>query len=166
MDTSADDVALLAFTSGTTGRPKATMHFHRDVLAIADTFGAHVVQARPDDVFTGTPPLAFTFGLGGLLVFPLRVGASTLLIEKATPDELAELIAAHSVSIVSTAPTAYRAMLASGQAGEAALAASSRVSRRAPARKHLAGRSRCNRPQTHRRHRLDRDVARIRVGRR
>jgi 2-aminobenzoate-CoA ligase len=118
VDTSADDVALLAFTSGTTGRPKATMHFHRDVLAIADTFGAHVVQGRPDDVFAGTPPLAFTFGLGGLLVFPLRVGASTLLIEKATPDELAELIAEHSVSIVSTAPTAYRAMLASGQAAK------------------------------------------------
>ena len=85
--TAADDVALLAFTSGTTGRPKATMHFHRDVLAIADTFSAQVVQPRSDDVFTGTPPLAFTFGLGGLVVFPLRAGASTLLIEKATPTE-------------------------------------------------------------------------------
>ena len=166
VDTSADDVALLAFTSGTTGRPKATMHFHRDLLAIADTFGAHVVQGRPDDVFTGTPPLAFTFGLGGLLVFPLRVGASTLLIEKATPDELAELIAAHGVSIVSTAPTAYRAMLASGQAAKL------RSLRRAvSAGEHLPESTwrrvpRGNRRQTHRRHRLDRDAARIRVGRR
>lgn len=118
VETSADDVALLAFTSGTTGQPKATMHFHRDVLAIADTFGAHIVRPTPDDLFTGTPPLAFTFGLGGLLVFPLRVGAATLLIEKATPGELADLIADNSVTIVSTAPTAYRAMLASGQAAK------------------------------------------------
>jgi 2-aminobenzoate-CoA ligase len=114
VDTSADDVALLAFTSGTTGRPKATMHFHRDVLAIADTFGQYVVRPTPDDVFVGTPPLAFTFGLGGLVVFPLRVGAATLLIEKATPDELADAIATHGASICFTAPTAYRAMIASG----------------------------------------------------
>ena len=116
VDTAADDVALLAFTSGTTGRPKATMHFHRDVLAIADTFSKHVLRPTPDDVFTGTPPLAFTFGLGALVVFPLRVGASTLLIEKASPDQLADLIARHGVSICSTAPTAYRAMIASGRA--------------------------------------------------
>ena len=116
VDTAADDVALLAFTSGTTGRPKATMHFHRDVLAIADTFSRHVLRPTADDVFTGTPPLAFTFGLGALVVFPLRVGAATLLIEKATPDELADLIARHGVSVCSTAPTAYRAMLASGRA--------------------------------------------------
>ena len=115
--TAADDVALLAFTSGTTGRPKATMHFHRDVLAIADTFSAQVVKPRSDDVFAGTPPLAFTFGLGGLVVFPLRAGASTLLIEKATPTELAHLIADHGVSVCFTAPTAYRAMVASGDAG-------------------------------------------------
>jgi 2-aminobenzoate-CoA ligase len=115
VDTSADDVALLAFTSGTTGRPKATMHFHRDVLAIADTFSRHVVQPRPDDLFTGTPPLAFTFGLGGLLVFPLRVGAATLLVEKATPDELADVIERHAVTVCFTAPTAYRAMLRSGR---------------------------------------------------
>lgn len=114
VDTSADDVALLAFTSGTTGRPKATMHFHRDVLAMADTFSQHVVRPKPDDLFTGTPPLAFTFGLGGLLVFPLRAGAATLLLEKATPDELADAIAAHQVSVCFTAPTAYRAMLAAG----------------------------------------------------
>jgi 2-aminobenzoate-CoA ligase len=113
--TAADDVAMLAFTSGTTGRPKATMHFHRDVLAIADTFSRHVLCPRPDDVFTGTPPVAFTFGLGGEVVFPLRVGASTLLVEKATPDQLADLIAEHGVTVCFTAPTAYRAMIASGQ---------------------------------------------------
>jgi 2-aminobenzoate-CoA ligase len=116
VDTAADDVALLAFTSGTTGRPKATMHCHRDVLAIADTFSAHVLRPDSSDVFTGTPPLAFTFGLGGLVIFPLRVGASTLLIEKATPDELADLIAQHGVTVCFTAPTAYRAILAAGKA--------------------------------------------------
>jgi 2-aminobenzoate-CoA ligase len=115
VDTSADDVALLAFTSGTTGRPKATMHFHRDVLAIADTFSRHVVRPRADDLFTGTPPLAFTFGLGGLVVFPLRAGAATLLIEKATPDELADIIERHAVTVCFTAPTAYRAMLRTGR---------------------------------------------------
>ncbi len=112
VDTAADDVALLAFTSGTTGRPKATMHFHRDVLANADTFGKHIVRIEPDDVVTGTPPLAFTFGLGGLVVFPMRVGASALLIERATPAELAEHIAAHQATVCFTAPTAYKAMLA------------------------------------------------------
>jgi 2-aminobenzoate-CoA ligase len=116
VDTAADDVAILAFTSGTTGRPKATMHFHRDVLANADTFSKFVLRPMPDDLFTGTPPLAFTFGLGGLVVFPLRVGASSLLIEKATPDELADLIARHRATVCFTAPTAYRAMLASGKA--------------------------------------------------
>ncbi|HEX9064360.1 MAG TPA: AMP-binding protein, partial [Streptosporangiaceae bacterium] len=115
--TAADDVALIAFTSGTTGRPKAAMHFHRDVLAVADTFSAYVLKPEPDDVFTGTPPLAFTYGLGGLLVFPLRAGAASLLIERATPDELADHIARHRATICSTAPTAYRAMLASGKAG-------------------------------------------------
>jgi len=114
VDTAADDVALLAPTSGSTGVPKITMHFHRDVLAIADTFGRHLVQGRPDDVFTGTPPLGFTFGLGGLLVFPLRVGASTLLIEKATPVQLAEAVERHRATVVFTAPTGYRAMLRSG----------------------------------------------------
>ncbi len=113
IETAADDVALLAFTSGTTGRPKATMHFHRDVLAIADTFSRFVLRPGPDDVFTGTPPLAFTFGLGGLVVFPLRVGASTLLVEKAAPAELAALIAEYHVTTCFTAPTAYKAMLAS-----------------------------------------------------
>jgi 2-aminobenzoate-CoA ligase len=116
--TAADDVALIAFTSGTTGRPKAAMHFHREVLAVADTFSAHVLKPRPDDVFTGTPPLAFTFGLGALVIFPIRAGAATLLIERATPAELADHIAERSVTVVSTAPTAYRAMLASGKADQ------------------------------------------------
>ena len=115
-DTAADDVAILATTSGTTGRPKATMHFHRDLLAVADTFSKHVIKPEPDDVFTGSPPLAFTFGLGGLLLFPLRAGAATLLVERATPAELADHIAAHGATICSTAPTAYRAMLAAGRA--------------------------------------------------
>ncbi|MGI9006507.1 MAG: AMP-binding protein [Streptosporangiaceae bacterium] len=114
--TAADDVALIAFTSGTTGRPKAAMHFHRDILAVADTFSAYVLKPEPDDIFTGTPPLAFTFGLGSILIFPIRAGAATLLIERATPAELAALIAERGVTIVSTAPTAYRAMLAAGQA--------------------------------------------------
>jgi len=114
--TAADDVAMLASTSGTTGQPKVAMHFHRDVLATADTFSAHLIKPQRDDVFTGTPPLGFTYGLGGLLLFPLRAGASTLLIERATPGELAELIAAHGVTVLSTAPTAYRAMLAAGKA--------------------------------------------------
>jgi 2-aminobenzoate-CoA ligase len=114
--TAADDVAMIAFTSGTTGRPKATMHFHRDVLAIADTFSARVLQPTADDVFTGTPPLAFTYGLGGGLVFPLRAGAASLLLEKAAPGELAAHIASRRVTVCSTAPTAYRAMLDSGQA--------------------------------------------------
>ncbi|MEV8515403.1 AMP-binding protein [Dactylosporangium sp. NPDC051484] len=110
-DTAADDVALIAFTSGTSGRPKATMHLHRDVLAIADTFAAHVLRPRAGDVFAGSPPLAFTFGLGGLLVFPLRAGASTLLLERATPDELFRAVGRHGVTVLFTAPTAYRAAL-------------------------------------------------------
>jgi 2-aminobenzoate-CoA ligase len=112
--TSADDVALLAFTSGTTGRPKCAMHFHRDVLAMADTFSAQVLRPTPDDVFTGTPPIAFTFGLGGDLVFPLRAGASALMVEKASPAELAALVEEFGVTTLFTAPTAYKAMLASG----------------------------------------------------
>jgi 2-aminobenzoate-CoA ligase len=112
----ADDVAMLASTSGTTGQPKVAMHFHRDVLATCDTFSHYLIKPHRDDVFTGTPPLGFTYGLGGLLLFPLRAGASTLLIERATPPELAAAIAAHGVTVLSTAPTAYRAMLAAGKA--------------------------------------------------
>ncbi|MFC1407602.1 MULTISPECIES: AMP-binding protein [Streptacidiphilus] len=109
--TSADDVALIAFTSGTTGRPKGCLHFHRDVLAIADTFSRHVLRPTPDDVFAGTPPLGFTFGLGGLVVFPLRAGASSLLLEQPTPATLPAAIERHRVSVLFTAPTAYRVLL-------------------------------------------------------
>jgi 2-aminobenzoate-CoA ligase len=115
--TAADDVALLAPTSGTTGAPKITMHFHRDVLAVADTFSRHVLRPATADVFTGTPPLAFTFGLGGLVIFPLRAGAATVLTETADPEELAVAIREHGASILFTAPTAYRALLRSGRAG-------------------------------------------------
>jgi 2-aminobenzoate-CoA ligase len=116
VQTAADDVAMLASTSGTTGQPKVAMHFHRDVLATCDTYSALVLKPVSDDVFTGTPPLGFTYGLGGLLLFPLRAGAASLLIERATPAELADSIAAHGVTVLSTAPTAYRAMLAAGKA--------------------------------------------------
>nr|BBJ50084.1 AMP-dependent synthetase [Streptomyces avermitilis] len=111
VDTAADDVALIAFTSGTTGRPKGCMHFHRDVLATADTFSKHVLRPQEDDVFAGSPPLGFTFGLGGLVVFPLRAGASALLLEQAGPRQLLPAIAEHRVSVLFTAPTAYHAML-------------------------------------------------------
>lgn len=111
-DTAADDVCLIAFTSGTTGTPKGCMHFHRDVLAMCDLFPRHVLKPNAADVFCGTPPLAFTFGLGGLLCFPLRVGASTVLIEKLTPDTLLATIERFRATIVFTAPTFYRQMAA------------------------------------------------------
>jgi 2-aminobenzoate-CoA ligase len=111
-DTAGDDVCLIAFTSGTTGAPKGCMHFHRDVLAMCDLFPRHVIRPQADDVFCGTPPLAFTFGLGGLLCFPLRVGASTVLSEKLTPDLLLAEIQDFGANIVFTAPTFYRQMAA------------------------------------------------------
>jgi 2-aminobenzoate-CoA ligase len=111
VDTAADDIAMIAFTSGTTGEPKGCAHRHRDVLAIADTFSAELLRPTPDDIFTGTPPLAFTFGLGQLLIFPLRAGASTLLLEQGAPPKLADAIRTHRATICGTAPTAYRAML-------------------------------------------------------
>jgi 2-aminobenzoate-CoA ligase len=114
--TAADDVAFLASTSGTTGQPKVTMHFHRDVLATCDTYSHYLIKPHRDDVFAGSPPLGFTFGLGCELLYPLRAGASTLLIERATPAELADAVAAHGVTVLATAPTAYRAMLAAGKA--------------------------------------------------
>ncbi len=110
-DTAHDDVCLFGFTSGTTGGPKATMHFHRDVMAIARAYGAKVLRAEADDRFIGSPPLAFTFGLGGLVIFPLAVGASTVLLEAAGPDDLLAAIGKHKATTVFTAPTAYRAML-------------------------------------------------------
>ena len=117
-DTSRDDVCLLAFTSGTTGEPKATMHFHRDVLAMCDTFCRHVLKPGADDVFIGTPPLAFTFGLGGMLCFPLSVGAATFLVERCTPETLIETIAKVGATIVFTAPTFYRQMALLLQSGK------------------------------------------------
>ena len=116
VDTAADDTCLLAFTSGTTGVPKATMHFHRDVLAVCRCWPAHVLRARQDDVFIGSPPLAFTFGLGGLLLFPLSIGASTVLLEKAAPMQLLEGIRDFKATVLFTAPTSYRAMVAQGAA--------------------------------------------------
>lgn len=110
-DTAADDVCLIAFTSGTTGQPKGTLHFHRDLLAVCDTYGRHVLRANANDRFIGSPPLAFTFGTGGLVFFPLRVGASTILLERATPDDLLQAIESRRATVCFTAPTAYRAML-------------------------------------------------------
>ena len=106
-----DDTALLGFTSGTTGEPKATMHFHRDLLIIADGYAKDVLKVTPDDVFVGSPPLAFTFGLGGLAIFPLRFGAAATLLEQATPPNMIEIIKNHRATICFTAPTAYRVML-------------------------------------------------------
>ena len=109
--TGRDDVALLGFTSGTTGEPKATMHFHRDLLIIADGYAKEVLQVTPDDVFVGSPPLAFTFGLGGLAIFPLRFGAAATLLENASPPNMVDIIQTYKATISFTAPTAYRAML-------------------------------------------------------
>ncbi len=109
-DTAAEDPALIAFTSGTTGVPKAAVHFHRDVIAMCDTFARSILKPSRDDIFCGTPPLAFTFGLGGLLAFPLRVGASTVLHEKLTPDALLGTIGSFKASICFTAPAYYRQM--------------------------------------------------------
>lgn len=109
--TAADDVALIAFTSGTTGQAKGTMHFHRDVLAICDCFPRQVLHASPDELFCGSPPFAFTFGLGGLVLFPMRIGASSLLLEQAAPPMLIKGIAEFRANVCFTAPTAYRAML-------------------------------------------------------
>ncbi len=108
--TAADDPALIAFTSGTTGKPKGTMHFHRDVMAICVCFPTHILKPSADDVFCGTPPLAFTFGLGGLLLFPLAVGASTLLREKLTPELLLRTVTDEKATVCFTAPTFYRMM--------------------------------------------------------
>ncbi len=115
VDTAADDVALLGPTSGSTGVPKITMHFHRDILSIDNTFGAHVLQLQPDDLVSCTAPFAFTFGLGMLVVFPLRAGASALLTESATPAELADLVQAQGVTVLATAPTAYKQILGAGK---------------------------------------------------
>jgi 2-aminobenzoate-CoA ligase len=115
--TGRDDVALLGFTSGTTGEPKATMHFHRDLLIIADGYAREVLQVKPDDIFVGSPPLAFTFGLGGLAIFPLRFGATATLLENASPANMIEIIETYKATIAFTAPTAYRVMLSAMDQG-------------------------------------------------
>jgi 2-aminobenzoate-CoA ligase len=111
VDTAQDDVCLIAFTSGTTGEPKATMHFHRDVMAMCDTFAAHMLQPTQGAIFSGTPPIAFTFGLGGLLVFPLYFRAAIALPEQPSPAGLAATVQRHRVTHLFTSPTGYRAML-------------------------------------------------------
>ena len=115
--TGRDDVALLGFTSGTTGEPKATMHFHRDLMIIADGYAREVLDVQPDDIFVGSPPLAFTFGLGGLAVFPLRFGAAAVLLEDASPPNLIEIIQRYRATVCFTAPTAYRVMLRAMEEG-------------------------------------------------
>ncbi len=112
VQTGRDDVALLGFTSGTTGVPKATMHFHRDLLIIADGYAKEVLEVTPEDIFVGSPPLAFTFGLGGLAIFPLRFGATATLLETASPPNMIEIIEKYNATVCFTAPTAYRFMLA------------------------------------------------------
>lgn len=112
VDTARDDTCILAFTSGTTGQPKATMHFHRDVMAACVCWPPHVLRPTPDDIFMGTPPLAFTFGLGGLLLFPLSIGASTVLLEQGGPQDLVDAVLKYQASILFTAPTSYRAVAA------------------------------------------------------
>ena len=109
--TAADDPAIIAFTSGTTGRAKATVHVHRDILAVTDAYGRHVLKPRADDVFIGSPPIAFTYGLGGLVLFPMRVGASAALIEHGSPPELLVGIQQYRATVTVTSPTGYRAML-------------------------------------------------------
>ncbi|MGI8843148.1 MAG: AMP-binding protein [Gemmatimonadaceae bacterium] len=116
--TAAEDIALIAFTSGTTGKPKGTLHFHRDLLAICDTYSRYVLRLTPSDITCGSPPVAFTFGLGGLVLFPMRVGASSLLLEQGAPAMLLEGIAEHRATVSFTAPTAYRAMAGMSGNGE------------------------------------------------
>src|SRR3954447_12417441 len=115
--TGRDDVALLGFTSGTTGEPKATMHFHRDLMIVADGYAKEVLNVTPDDIFVGSPPLAFTFGLGGLAIFPLRFGATATLLENASPANMIDIIETYKATISFTSPTAYRAMMAAMDEG-------------------------------------------------
>jgi 2-aminobenzoate-CoA ligase len=110
VDTASDDICLIAFTSGTTGDPKGTMHFHRDMLAVCDGYARNILRATPQDRFIGSAPLAFTFGFGGVL-FPMHIGASFVVLEKTTPDDLLSAIEQYKTTVCFTAPTAYRAML-------------------------------------------------------
>ena len=111
VNTAADDIAIIAFTSGTTGQPKGAMHFHRDIMATTDTCGLSITKVTPSDIITGTPPLAFTFGLGGLMIFPLTFGASIQFLESPYPEHILSTIEKYKVTQIYTAPTAYRAML-------------------------------------------------------
>ena len=117
VETSQDDVALIGFTSGSTGEPKGTMHFHRDLLIIADGYAKEILSVTPEDVFVGSPPLAFTFGLGGLAIFPLRFGAAATLLERATPANMIEIIEKYRATVCFTAPTAYRTMMSAMDMG-------------------------------------------------
>jgi 2-aminobenzoate-CoA ligase len=110
VDTARDDVCLIAFTSGTTGDPKGCIHFHRDILAMCDTFSRYVLKPQPDDVFAGSPPVAFTFGLGAIVAFPMHAGASTVLVEQFNPEKILETVQNKKVTVLFTAPVAYRAM--------------------------------------------------------
>ncbi|HWC24583.1 MAG TPA: AMP-binding protein [Flexivirga sp.] len=116
VDTAADDVALFGPTSGSTGVPKITTHFHRDILSIDNTFGRTTLRLEPDDLVACTAPFAFTFGLGMLVVFPLRAGACAFLTESATPAQLAEMVETYGITALATAPTAYKQILKSGNA--------------------------------------------------
>ena len=116
VDTASDDTCIIAFTSGTTGQPKGTMHFHRDVMAICACWPVHILRPRPDDVFIGSPPLAFTFGLGGLVLFPMQVGATAVLLEKPTPQNLLDGIREYGATTLFTAPTTYRTLAQHGAA--------------------------------------------------
>jgi 2-aminobenzoate-CoA ligase len=119
-DTAADDVALIAFTSGTTGTPKGCVHLHRDLLATCDTFARHILDPHPDDVFGGSPPIAFTFGLGAHVLFPLRFGASTAPVARPGVEALVDAIRRHGITTLSTAPTMYRALLRDCSPGDLA----------------------------------------------
>jgi 2-aminobenzoate-CoA ligase len=110
VDTASDDVCLIAFTSGTTGDPKGTMHFHRDMLAVCDGYARNILRAEQKDRFVGSAPLAFTFGFGGVL-FPMHIGASFVVLEKTAPDDILNAIEQYKTTVCFTAPTAYRAMI-------------------------------------------------------
>ncbi|WP_448188356.1 AMP-binding protein [Azospirillum sp. sgz301742] len=127
VDTAAEDIALIAFTSGTTGRPKATAHFHRDLLAVADLSPRLLLRTGPEDVFCGTPPIAFAFGLGGMLLFPLRAGASVVLLDRPSPERLLAAMAQHRATLCFTVPTAYRAMTGLIEGGQASAPATLRA---------------------------------------
>ena len=156
VETAADDVAIIAFTSGTTGTPKGCVHFHRDLLASCDTFAREILRPRPEDVFSGTPPLAFTFGLGAAVLFPMRFGASMAPV--ARPGDLLDVVRRHGTTTLFTAPTAYRALL---QRGHPHVAAYVRLRRRTVARRGLGRLVREDRHPDRRRHRLDRDAAHL-----